>query len=172
MTLNPALTLAHAEAIKEMNAVYNFTRSDVRTYNIPAGSQTWNGDDLFSGDIPSRVIVGVVDTRAYSGAYDRNPYAFQHHDCNFIGFYVDGQSLPGEPYQLHYKNHQYMTAYLSLFTGLGRYHSSFGNEISRDESKAGYCLYVFDIDSANSKDFVKLLKKGHTRLSIRFSEPP
>ena len=51
---------------------------------------------------------------------------------------MDGQSLPGEPYQLDYKNNQYMTAYLSLFTGLGYYHSSFGNEISRDEFKAGY----------------------------------
>jgi hypothetical protein len=172
VTLNPALTLAHADVIKHTNAVYNFTRSDLRTYNIPAGTYSWNGDDLFNGNIPSRVIVGIVDTRGYSGSYIRNPYSFEHHDCNFIGFYVDGQSLPGEPLLLNYTNNQYMPAYLSLFTGLGRYHSSFGNEISRDEYKSGYCFYVFDIDSANSKDFVKLMKKGHTRLSIRFENAP
>ena len=168
VTLNPALMLAHADVIKQKNAVYNFTRSDLRTYNIPAGTYSWNGDDLFSGNIPSRVIVGIVDTRAYSGAYNKNPYGFQHHDCNFIGFYVDGQSLPGEPLQLNYKNNQFMPGYLSLFTGLGRYHSAFGNEISRDEYKSAYCLYVFDIDSVNSKDFVKLMKKGH-RMRMRSS---
>jgi hypothetical protein len=41
VTLNPALTLAHADVIKQTNAVYNFTRSDLRTYNIPAGTYSW-----------------------------------------------------------------------------------------------------------------------------------
>ena len=171
VTVNPALILAHAQLFKTQKAVYNYSRSEIRTFNIAPGSQVFSTDDIFSGKIPSRLIVGIVDAEGYSGSYKKNPYAFEHHDCNFMGFYVDGHATPHEEFSMDYKNNLYITPYLSLFTGIDRHNNVFGNEISREEYKSGYCLYIFNVDGRKDQEFVKLTKRGHTRLSIRLATP-
>ena len=214
--INPGLILAHSDMIKERKAVYNYTKSDIRTYSIAPGSHTRTGDDLFNGSIPSRIVVGVLDGQVYSGAIGRNPYAFNHHDVSYMSLCVNGNSVPGEPLTMDYKNNMFSSAYLSLYTGTNQYHSSlytgtnqyhsslytgtnqyhsslytgtnqyhsslytgtnqyhssFGNEITREDYKKGYCLYVFNIDEENPDEFTNLLKKGHSRLTLRFNEAP
>ena len=95
--LNPGVMISHAEQIKKSPALYPYMRSDVRTFNIQSGSFSWGMDDVFQGQIPCRVVVGLVSSKAFSGAYDKNPYNFHHFNCNFIGLYADGQSVPGDP---------------------------------------------------------------------------
>jgi hypothetical protein len=147
-------------------------KSDVRTFNIQPGSFAWGMDDIFQGQIPSRVIVGITSAQAYSGNFRKNPFNFGHHNCNFIGLFADGQSVPGDPIQCDYKNDQYVSAYLSMFTGTFKHQMNEGNYISRDEFKSGYCLYVFDVSGRQGKDFMDMIKKGHTRLEIRFEQAP
>ena len=170
--INPGLILAHSDMIKERKAVYNYTKSDICTYNIAPGSHTWTGDDLFNGSIPSRIVVGVLDGQAYSGAISRNPYAFNQHDVSYMSLCVNGNSVPGEPLTMDYKNNMFSSAYLSLYTETNQYRSNFGNEITREDYKKGYCLYVFNIDEENPDEFTNLLKKGHSRLTLRFNEAP
>ena len=170
--LNPGVMVSHAEVLKKSPALYPYTRSDVRTFNIQPGSFSWGMDDIFQGQIPSRVVIGLVSAQAYSGVYSKSPYNFQHFNCNFVGLYADGQSVPGEPYQCDYKNKHYVSSYLSLFSGIGKFHVNEGNYITREEYPNGYCLYLFDIAGSKRKDFLDLTKKGHTRLNIRFEESP
>lgn len=170
--VNPALVLAHAESLKKSPALYPYTRSDFRTFNIQPGSYTWSMDDLFQGQIPSRVVVALVSGKAYSGAYDKNPYNFSHHNCNFMALYADGQSVPGEPFQCNYKKGHYVSSYLSLFTAGGKQLPNQGNFISRDEYANGNCMYVFNLEGKTNKEHMQLLKRGHTRLSIRFDKTP
>lgn len=61
-----------------------------------------NIDDVFQGDIPESLVVGLVSSRAYSGDYTLNPYNFQHFNCNFAAFYVDGKSVPTNPIEPNY----------------------------------------------------------------------
>lgn len=74
-----------------------------------------NIDDVFQGDIPESLVVGLVSSRAYSGDYTLNPYNFQHFNCNFAAFYVDGKSVPTNPKEPNYSKGTYISAYLSLF---------------------------------------------------------
>lgn len=168
--LNPGVVVAHAETLKKSPALYPYMKSDVRTYNIQPGSFTWSADDIFQGSVPSRVVVGLVSGEAYSGAYHKNPYNFQHFNTNFCGLYANGQSVPGEPFMCDFKNNSYTSAYLSLFTAVGKYHSNEGNYISRSDYPKGYSLFLFDIDGKHGKEFMNLTNRGHTRLSLRFEK--
>jgi len=173
--LNPGVMVAHAETLKKTPALYPYTKSDLRTFNIQPGSFTWSADDIFQGSIPSRVVVGLVSGQAYSGTYDKNPFNFQHFNCNFCGLYANGQSVPGEPFMCNFKNDLYTSAYLSLFTGVGKHRLSEGNFINRSDFSSGYSMYVFDLDGEcqdNGQEFMSLINKGHTRLNLRFEEAP
>ena len=116
-------------------------------------------------------MVGLVAAGAYSGRSDKNPYNFEHFNCSSISFDVNNKSVPTQPLKQNYKGGLYVPAYLSLFTGLGSYNSDEGNYISRSDYPRGYTLYLFDIDGKRGKDFLNLIKKGHTRLNLNFSEP-
>ena len=96
--VNPGVLVGHAEAIKHNPAIYPYQRSAVKAYNIPQGVYSWTMDDIFQGQIPGHVVIGLVLGSAYNGKYELNPFDFQHFDVNFLGFFVDGQSIPTRPY--------------------------------------------------------------------------
>jgi len=127
--LNPGVLISHAEQLKTFPALYPYMRSDVKSFNIQPGTFAWGMDDIFQGQIPSRVVVALLPSQAYTGNYHTNPFNFQHYNCNYMGFFTDGQSVPGEPIVCDYKNENYINAYLSLFTGVGKYGLNEGNYI-------------------------------------------
>lgn len=167
--VNPGVLVGHAEALTNANALYPMTKSDMKTYTVAAGSYDWAADDLHQGQVPSRVVVALTSASGFNGDLKQNPYNFTHFNCSSIGFHVNGQSVPTQPFQPDFSTKNYIPAYLSLFTGIGRYQVNEGNYISRGEYPNGYCMYVFDIDGKHGTEFVNLNKKGHTRLSIKFS---
>ena len=74
------------EILTKSPALYPYIKSDVRTFNIQPGSYAWDMDDIFQGQMPKRVIVGLVSGESYSESVKKNPYNFQHFNCNFMGY--------------------------------------------------------------------------------------
>ena len=153
--------LSHQKEIQTTPAVYPYLSSDIKTIAVPAGQYNYNVDDLFQGSVPSKLIVGLVSSEAYSGSYKKNPFNFQHYDCSSIGFYVDGQSYPSHPLQPNFEAGQYTDCYRTLT------HFREDVNITHSEYKNGYCLYVLEIDpyySFNTK------RRGHCRLELKFAK--
>lgn len=90
--INPGVIIGHSEVLLKQPAIYPLRRSDMKCFTIAAGQFHMNIDDVFQEDIPESLVVGLVSSRAYSGDYTLNPYNFQHFNCNFAAFYVDGKS--------------------------------------------------------------------------------
>ncbi len=87
----PAVMLAHAKALEHSNAKYPINRVECKTFSIQQGSLNMNQENVFMGQIPSRVIVGLVDHAAYSGSYKKNPFNFHHWKVTKIALQLDGQ---------------------------------------------------------------------------------
>ena len=155
------LLLSHQKRIQTTPATYPYLRSDIKTTALASGQYSYSVDDLFQGSVPSKLIVGLVSSEAYSGSYKKNPFNFHHYDCSSLGFYVDGQSYPSHPLQPNFEAGQYTDCYRTLT------HFREDINITRDDYKKGYCLYVLDIDpyySFNTK------RRGHCRLEIKFAK--
>ena len=169
--ISPGIQLGHAEVLKSNNALYPFERSSIKTYSIPKGYFDIDIDDIFQGDVPTKMVIGLLSSEGYNGAFDKNPFNFQHMNCSFIGFYIDGQSVPSKPLQPIYSSKLYSEAYLRLFASSGMYMSDRGNNITRDDFPNGYCIYMFNInDTEKGENQIPLIKKGHTRLNMKFSK--
>ena len=168
--VSPNIVVSHNAALSRSPALYPFHKSEIKAYSIPAGLLTWSIDDLFLGNVPDRVIVGLTDSLGFSGSVSKNPFNFHHINLSYMGFYVDGTSQPTHPFTPDYKTKAYVTPYLSLFQGCGKYMKNEGNYISREDYPKGYALYVFDLTSNHSEEVDTLSRKGQTRLSIQFFE--
>ena len=160
--LNGGVLVAHEKLFHEQPATYPYLRSAIKTAAIAPGQYGFSVDDLFQGLVPNKVIVGLVSSVAYSGDYSKSPLYFQPYDCNSVGLYIDGQSYPAQPLQPNYGADQFVDCYRTL--------ALFRKDInvSRDDYKEGYFLYVLDVDpyySFNTK------RKGHCRLELKFAKP-
>ena len=91
-------------------------------------------------------------------------------DANFIALYVDGESKPTTLLMPNYKTNNFTAEYLTLFSGSGKLNKNDGNYITKEDYAQGYAIYVIDLDSNHSQDYVSLSRRGHTRLVIRFQE--
>ena len=82
--------------------------------SIPSGQYSFSADDIFQGLVPCQLIVRLVASASYMGDYKRSPYYFRDYNCSTVGFYVDVQSYPSQPFQPNYEAEQYVDCYRML----------------------------------------------------------
>lgn len=163
--LTPGAFIGHQEAISKSDALYPFYRSDLKTFNIPAGQYSFSADDLYLGAVPSHLIVTLQTSEGFNGSYKKNPFNFQSFDCGYIGFFVNGQSTPSSPLTPNFSSKNYLESYFSLCS------NSKVVNVSREDYPKGYCIYVFNLESCDKEDMFPLLRKGHTRIELKFNTP-
>ena len=164
------ILVGHDIMLQKQPAIYPFMRSEIKTFSIAAGLYNFSCDDLFLSRVPSQMLVMLTSAEGFSGSYKRNPFNFSNYNLNYLCFEVDGNPIPHAALQPNYDNGNYVSSFLSLFTGNDKYGKDEGIMISRQDFPLGYTMYLLDIDGKRSTDYVNLVKHGHTRLSIRFAQ--
>ena len=133
--LSPSFVLAHAKALESGLAKYPIKRVVCNTYTIPAGKLNGNHEKLFTGQLPPRIVIGCVVNDAFNGNYVKNPFNFKHYALSKISLHPDGHTQPVTPLKPNFNNHQYIQAFMSLFSGT--------SQENRDEGYAnGYAVYA------------------------------
>ena len=160
----------HDAALEIADSIYPFVRTDIRTFNIAEGNFGMNIEEIWQGEVPTRLVVGLVKSQAYNGDYHLNAYHFEHFDVSDIGFYVNGEATPHPAYKLDLENGIYLQGLNSLYKITGKTMENSDIGITRDTYQQGYTLVGFDVDPTTSPDFryVGKPREGHTKLDIRF----
>ena len=167
--ISPSVFIAHNKALEVGNAKYPIRRAVCKTYTIPAGNLNHTQENLFTGQLPTRIVIGCVDNDAFNGRYAKNPYNFKHFDLNQLKVYLDGQQHSVIPVEPNFTTNNYIAAYANLFAGTGKLMKDEGTDIRREDFRAGYALYAFDLtaDLAEEGHF-NLMKHGNVRLDLKF----
>ncbi|XP_078250549.1 uncharacterized protein F54H12.2-like [Pogona vitticeps] len=170
--VSPGVRIGHAEALLTSNAKYPIERVGMKVFSIPAGSLVCNQENLFLGQLPKQLVITFVDNEAFSGAYDKNPFNFQHFNVNFIALYVDGVQVPAKPLQPDYANGLCIREYMQLVQTSGKAMKDQDIFITPNEFPHGYTLYAFDLTPDHGcSEHYSLIKTGNLRAEIRFAQP-
>ena len=145
VTPTPTLLLAHTAALKESNALYPYKKTQIKTFNIISGQHSFHLDDLFQGETPSQMVIGMVKSSGYNGDYTKNPYNMETFKLNSLGIYVNDESVPGKPLQTNFMQGNFVTAYHAMFAGLDKDGKDWGNGISWEDFNGGYAFFIFDL---------------------------
>ena len=93
-----------------------------KSFTIPQHYRDVNHKKLFSGQLLSRLVIGLVDTRAFNGDRARNPFNFEHFGLSEIAVYLDGQQQHAiRPIEPNFADGQYIRAYNTVFAGTGKW---------------------------------------------------
>ena len=173
--LNPAVITAHAQKLQTVNAKYPFTRTEVRLISIPAGSLSFNYNNLFNGLRATRCVIGFTDSSSSSGSYVLNPYNFQHFNLGQIALKLNQFPVSGNVMQLNYgpTSRTILPAFNSMFDVTNKWMRDCGNNLSRNDVSGGYAFYCFDIEPNFNDEgqYLNLVKQGTCSLEVNFNKP-
>ena len=91
--------IAHTNLIKDSPAIYPYMNSHISVFSIFKGQYAHSENPLFQEEIPSQLIVTLLESASFGEVYKKNPFFFQPFDCNFMALYIDAQSFPGKSLQ-------------------------------------------------------------------------
>lgn len=173
VALSDGVRETYARLLNEGNPVqYVLKTPTVNYYTIEKDSSQFMRDDLFSGKIPRQIIIGMVETSAYHGNPQQNPFNFQHFNVSEVGLYKDGMPYPYPIMKLDFQNKIYAEAFHNFMKCLGR--ANFYNvpPITMDEYANGYTLFGFDMSpdqtgTAEANAFFN--SSSNIRLEMKFN---
>ena len=122
-------------------------------------------DNVYTGSLPERVVVGLVGDNRLNGRWNLNPFHFEHFDLTHVAMLVNGEQIPRVAYQPHFDRGDYLREYLALLEGLSL---DIGNR-SIDLTPASWAntfpLFIFRLtpDGLSS-----IPKSGAARLDLKF----
>ena len=173
LKIAPSLGLAHEKMLTRKTAKYPLSRVEVKVFHLPAGQKSFTHDALFLGQLPKRVVLGIVDNRAFNGDLTLNPYEFKHCDLNFLSLHLDGQQIPWAPLKPSFAANNYVRSFFTQFSSGDGINSDTGNTIDREEFKDGHTLYCFDLTpdlSSSSGHHFNVTKRGNLRVEMGFEK--
>lgn len=169
--LSTSTLLAHAAAFQRHMATYPIRRCQTHTAVIEQGVLSKTLSNICTGQLPRRVVVGLVSNEAYNGHRTKNPFNFHHYNLNYIALSLDGEQRPNIPLTPNFENELYLDSYLSLFMATGKLNRDEGLIISRTEYSQGYTLYAFDLSTDLSADSLHsdTINTGNFKIDLKFA---
>ena len=118
-------------------AKFPTTRKETKVIALAREVNKFVKDNIFLGQLPKRVVIAMVDTNAYSGAFNLNPYNFEHMDVNFMQLYTDGEPIRAKPLQPNIEDGDYLLCYETLHRGFDKVDGNRSNTIKREDWDKG-----------------------------------
>ena len=146
-------------------------RVQVTRLSVPRDSLRTPHSTIFNGEIPRRVVVGMVERSAFIGSKEKNPFCFKPFNLKEIYLNAGGVIYPRDPLQTDFPKNQFFRSYLQLLESMGMgYPQNNSCAISPQLYKTGMCLFAFDLTpSETDGSFWDLSRQGPTTLEATFS---
>ena len=114
----------------------------------------------------------MVENAAFNGAYDKNPFHFQHFDLNKIALYREGESIPGRPFTPDFDKQHYAHSYANTMQTFHYFNTDDTNGLTYNEFGNGYTLYAYDLTPDNdiTASYRQVIAHNNLRLELSFSK--
>ena len=164
---------AHEARLLTTNAKYPLRQVQMKFFTRGANRGDLSEPNLVNGVLPKKVVIGLVDTDAFNGDYQKNPFNFKHFNVNYVAMRRNGQSIPFEALDLNYKSDETFLGYFTIMQSLGLWGKDRSNNIHPiNDFPHGFALYGFDLspDGSDGSNF-NLIKEGNLSLTLRLQKP-
>ena len=140
------IALQHSKLLDTGTTVkYPIRRSVVSSFTIPKGSLSFNKENVVTGQMPRRIVIGFVRNAAFNGSFKINPFNFEHFQLDYLSLNVGSQIFPSHPLKPDFENDECIRSYMTLFEGTGMLNDNRGHGVTREQFRKGYTLYAFDM---------------------------
>ncbi|GFQ68071.1 uncharacterized protein F54H12.2 [Trichonephila clavata] len=169
----PLIMIGHETALGNGAIKMPIRRTEVKSFALSSGMQSITIPNAFIGQLPTRLIMGMVSNNAFNGDFPKNPFNFKHYDLTYLCALDGNRMIPSKPFQPKFDGSNcYSRCYMSLFTDLGQYHKDQDINISFSEYKDGYTLFALDLTPDLSADGMheSISRNGNLTIDLKLSK--
>uniref|UniRef100_A0A183C8K8 Uncharacterized protein n=1 Tax=Globodera pallida TaxID=36090 RepID=A0A183C8K8_GLOPA len=130
--------------------------------------------NLWSDQVPKRIVIGLVSNASYVGSAATSPFDFRPFDVRDISICASGRTHPQAQYSLDFPNGRFARIYHDTQEAVGYAGTLDSNGISMKRyAQGGQCFFVFNLapSAENAADTFDLIRKGTTAIRISFNAP-
>ena len=102
--ISPSLSLGIETILKNGPAKYPIRRVQMTSLHLDAGRRSTPINSIFSGQIPRRILVVLVDSDSFHGSYNKSPFNFKHYKLTEAKITAGGNSYPNYPLKVDFTN--------------------------------------------------------------------
>jgi len=166
-------------------ANYQLTRTTLRTFNISAGQVELTEFNALSGQVPTKIVVGLVKSTEYAGLSDHSPFKFRHWNVKEMYCVKGTRNYPSEKFETDFAKGETLMAWHAMKQNIFPKDDDFVPIIDKEAWSGGTnpatdnghkTLWVIDL-STNLKarkpgdDYYNLIERQNTQLFIRSGNP-
>ena len=169
----PNVLLEHAETLSKINALFPIVRMWPKFFTLQKGTREFDLANIVQGELPARVIIGFVDTEAFSGNLSKDPFKFEHFKLNQIHLNSNGRAIPSVPIVCDFTKGQFRRAYHQLLdTVQGPCQDSESIGLDEERYKKDSCFLAFTIARTLSgqQASVPRREQGYLNCKLLFEE--
>ena len=171
--LAPEEQIRLEKVISTHGATYPVNHVITKSFTVSSGTSTIELDNVFTGQLPSKVFLGLVKNAAFHGSYSLNPYNFVRAGLTFACLNVDGKQVPSRGYECDFHRGSFIDAFHGLHKNCGSYGANWSNGIDRAQFIGGCFILGFDLtpdESGNGGAHVTQRRLGCVKASLRFEK--
>lgn len=170
----PSIVSAHAEAMRVSPVVYPITRCEVKRVGIPQGQLDFI-QDVIRGPLPRRVLMMLVDTNAFNGSYDKDPFIFKNYGVNYCSVFVNSTQYPTKAFMPNFEKGLFTREYMKLMQALNQNGTDVYTDLTMESFKQDKTIFAFDFapdlsSGPGEAGHANILTEGVLRLAIRFTQ--
>lgn len=174
--VHPGIITGHSDALQKGNALYPYTRVEMLSFNLNTGARQFNLDNLFNGQCPTKVLVSFVDSEAFAGHQQKNPFKMELFGLSEIQVMADGVSVPGRPLTIGAPSDNYgrevAGPFCALYDSIGaRDTNTFDFGLKPEDFSNGYGIFAFPLYGAGPGDsnFLQMKRSANVRVQGNFT---
>jgi hypothetical protein len=149
------ITQKHSEILLKQPALYPIKQSKIKTYVISEGLSAKTLSGVFRGKLPTKAVFGFVKSDAFNGAFNKNPWLFEHFDVSYVGFLINGTPYPSRVLQPDFANGKCIREYRHFLDNVGISHENESNCIDLETYKKNSALFAYDFSGDLCNGFHK-----------------
>lgn len=168
-----SVIFSHQKLLEEgKKAKYPYVNSSIKYFTIPKGVQSFLDEDVFTGKIPSRLVVGMVLNKAFIGDLKCNPFKFEHFDVSYVNVMVNNHPCPTRPLPFDFTKDQVIHGYYLLNKCMSKVNKEQGLMFPLKDYSKGFSFFAADINPLDySDDTLQLFKSGAVKIELKFRTP-
>jgi len=157
--------------IEKKPAVYHVKHIITKAIPINSKIQEHTIDNVSKGQMPSKIIVGLISATAKQGDLTTTPLFFGTNQVKKIELNVNGMPYSKRALTSNFKQNAYAKTYMNLFESLNYIEDGANTpQITSTDFYTGYALYPFNLNPGCCSDPGIFKRSGDVSLYIEFEE--
>lgn len=137
-----------------------------------AGVTELSFDNVITGELPKHLICMMIDTKAFEGTSDTNPFLFRNNNASKAYLRIDNRITPVDPIITDFQQHKYAHAYVNFLRNIGLTDLDSRCMITMPGYRNDYTMFAWDLtpDQCNNTEAHKI-ETGNIDIKIALRSP-